>query len=265
MDDIDSYLEAQYNNRAAVPEHPRFLAGWAERSRAYREHHPPISLRYGSGERQWLDVFPAGPDAPVHVFIHGGYWQALDRHSFSFMAEAFNRAGECAVILQYDLCPSVSLARIGEQIGQALTWVYDHVAEQGGDPGRIRVTGHSAGAHLAVRLLARCPELPLRRVDALSGLYDLQPLVATSINGALGLDRDSALAESPLFEQPMSGKAELALWVGSQESAEYHRQSQRLCEAWLQHLPVSLEVLPATHHFSILDAFLEHNGYRPTD
>ena len=269
---IDSYLEQQYNNRAAVPEHSQFFDSWNQRSEAYRQQAGAhLDIAYGESPRQSLDIFPVQQSvAPVHVFIHGGYWQALSRDAFSFMAQAFNQQGECAVILNYDLCPQVPLSTIIDQMHRALAWVVRHIGEYGGDPQRIQLTGHSAGGHLLACLLTQdWSELalehpPLQRLNALSGLYDLQPLLTTGVNQALGLDTASAQAASPLFH-PLwrpDPRCELNLYVGALESDEYKKQSQQLIDAWGNTLSMHYELLPDTHHFSILDRFLR-TVYQP--
>ncbi len=270
--DIDPYLEQQYNNRAAVPEHPTFLQSWAERSQAFREQADGLlDIAYGDGEREILDIFPA-PDSssPVHIYLHGGYWQALSKDSFSFVAQHFNRAGECAVIVNYDLCPQAALAQIIDQSRKAVRWILQHIADYGGDAGRIQVTGHSAGGHLLAALLTHdwsdcsvagvsLQQPPLQRLNALSGLFQLRPLVGTSINHALGLDADSAEESSPLYH-PLWRPApttELNLLVGELESDEYKRQSRELQQAWQSQMALSYRQIPGIHHFSIVDAFLD--------
>ena len=126
---IDPYLEQQYNNRARVVDHPRYLQSWRQRSEAFRTRaqHAVLDLAYGERPREVLDLFPAVPaNAPVHVFIHGGYWQALDKNSFSYLAEMINANGETAVIVNYDLCPEVGIEQIILQTAQALSWVVAH-------------------------------------------------------------------------------------------------------------------------------------------
>ncbi len=260
--DRDPQLERQYNNRAAVPEHPRFLEDWALRSAAWRERHPPLTLSYGDSERTWVDVFPATDGAPLHVFLHGGYWQALNARQFSFMAEAFNARGECAVIVNYGLCPDTPLAAIVDQIRQAWRWIVREAAGFGADARQAQVTGHSAGAHLLACLLADEGAPTLRRANALSGIYDLQPLLPTGINDALGLDDASARALSPVSMSPDCPDARLDLWVGSLESAAYHAQSRNLAEVWKDRVKIQSGVFDGVHHFSILDAFIEQ-AYRP--
>ena len=270
--DIDPYLEQQYNNRAAVPEHPRYLQSWAERSHAYREQADGwLDLAYGDSAREILDIFPApAASSPVHVYLHGGYWQALNKDSFSFVAQHFNRGGECAVIVNYDLCPQVTLAQIIDQSRKAVRWILQHIADYGGDAGRIQVTGHSAGGHLLAALLTHdwsdcsvadepLQHPPFQRLNALSGLFQLRPLLGTSINHALALDADSAEECSPLDHrlwQPLKA-IELNLLVGELESDEYKRQSRELQQAWQSRMALSYQQIPGTHHFSIVDAFVE--------
>ena len=111
--------EAEYNNRARVPEHPHLMAGWVRDAAAYREAHPPRLLRYGPGERTRIDLFPGGGGGPLVVFIHGGYWQALDSSSFSHCARGLNSHGISVAVPTYDLCPTVSVADIITQMRMA--------------------------------------------------------------------------------------------------------------------------------------------------
>lgn len=260
---IDPRLEQQYNNRAAVPDHMDYIRDWAERSAEWRRLSPPQSFRYGDTDRSWLDLFPVDGEAPVHVFLHGGYWQTLDRSFFSYLARQFQKRGEHAVILEYDLCPAVSLQAIVDQVRRAFEWMEAHLGQRGGDMSRLQVTGHSAGAQLLAWLVGNS-QLPRIAIgNGLSGIYDLRPLVHTTVNEALQLDRRQAKALSPLFLLPEAGQdCRLELFVGERESDEYLRQSRRLREAWGGRLNTSLRVLPGAHHFSILVHWLEH-GYRP--
>jgi len=260
---IDPRLEQQYNNRAAVPDHMDYIRGWAERSAEWRHLSPPQSFRYGDTDRSWLDLFPVDGEAPVHVFLHGGYWQALDRGYFSYLARQFLERGEHVVILEYDLCPAVSLQAIVDQVRRAFEWMDSHLGQQGVDMSRMQVTGHSAGAHLLACLIADNRLSGLKTGNALSGIYDLQPLMYTSVNVALGLDLSQARRLSPLFQRPVAKPgSRLMLFVGELESEEYHLQSRRMCEDWAGCLDVSLQVLPQTHHFSILDQWLGFH-YQP--
>ena len=260
----DAYLESQYNNRQAVPNFADYLTDWAQRSANYREKtQVQYNLSYGESERELLDIFPAATvKAPMHIFLHGGYWQALSKDSFSFIAEHINQQGECAIIVNYGLCPSVTVAEIISQIQKATRWILSNGTEFG-DSSRMQITGHSAGAHLLAKLVttnwteAGFSHPPFQRLNALSGLYDLQPLVSTSINQALQLTSLTAKQASPLFDsfELQSSPIELNLLVGELESDEYKKQSVQLLETWRGKLKAQYQAIPDTHHFSILDRF----------
>jgi arylformamidase len=229
-DTID--YEVEYNNRARVPENPQLMAGWARDAAAYRAQHPPRRLSYGPGPRHTIDLFEAGGDGPIVVYIHGGYWQALDGSSSSHCARGLNGHDITVAIPSYDLCPQVTIDAIIRQMRDAA----GELARLGRP---LVVSGHSAGGHLAACLLATDwpafdPALPIDLVRAaytISGLFELEPLVTTSINKALGMDAASAHAASPLFWTPPAGKS-LDAVVGGRESAEYLRQSRTMVDRW---------------------------------
>jgi arylformamidase len=228
--------EAEYNNRARVPENPALMAGWARDAAAYREQRAARRIAYGVGPRHVIDLFAddgrEGDRAPLVVFIHGGYWQALDGSWFSHMARGLNAHGIGVAVPTYDLCPQVSVADIITQMRQA-------VRELAKLSDRLIISGHSAGGHLAACMLATDwkaydASLPPQLVSAayaISGLFELEPLVPTSINKALRLDQATARAASPLLWQPPS-HGSLDAVVGEAESAEYHRQSRTIFDAW---------------------------------
>lgn len=223
--------EVEYNNRARVPEHPGLIQGWAQDAAAYRAQHAPRRIAYGPGDRHTIDLFGSG-EGPIVVFIHGGYWQGLDGSFFSHCARGLNAHGITVAVPSYDLCPSVTVADI---IGQ----MRDATRELAPLGGPLVMSGHSAGGHLSACMLATdwpaldasLPKHPVIAAYAISGLFDLEPLVGTSINKALGLDATAAKAASPLFWQPPAGTV-LDAVVGGAESAEYHRQSRTIVEAW---------------------------------
>lgn len=251
--DVD--YEAEYNNRARVPENPTIMAGWSRDAKAYREAHQARHevISYGSGERNRIDLFSGDGAGPIVVFIHGGYWQALDGSYFSHLAGGLNAHGIDVAVPSYDLCPTVS---IDEIIGQMRA-----AARELAKLGRpLVVSGHSAGGHLAACMLATdwrafdksLPEGLVSAAYAISGLFDLRPLVTTSINAALKLDEASAKAVSPLFwKSPVRGALDAV--VGGNESAEYHRQSRTIVVAWeAAGIATRFGTIPDANHFTAI-------------
>ena len=259
MGEID--YEVEYNNRARVPENPALMAGWARDAAAYREGHAPRSIAYGPGARNHVDFFAGDGQGPVVVFIHGGYWQALDGSSFSHCARGLNAHGIDVAVPSYDLCPQVSVDTIIEQMRTA--------ARELARLGRpLAVSGHSAGGHLAACLMATDwqaldPFLPKQLVVAgyaISGLFDLVPLVGTSINKALGLDAASARAASPLFWKPPDHGI-LDAVVGEKESAEYHRQSRSIADTWgAAGLATRFGAVSDANHFTAIAPLADPNS-----
>jgi len=230
MAEID--YEVEYNNRARVPENPALMAGWVRDAAAYRALHAPQAIRYGPGPRHTIDFFAGHDDGPIVVFIHGGYWQALDGSSSSHCARGLNAHGIGVAVPTYDLCPQVTVDTIIAQMRAATR----ELARLGRP---LVISGHSAGGHLAACLLATdwpaydsaLPKALVTAAYAISGLFDLVPLLDTSINKALRLDPTAAKAASPLFWTPPAGFS-LDAVVGAGESAEFFRQSRTIVEQW---------------------------------
>lgn len=254
-------LEAQYNNRARVPDHPAHIAAWQRDSAAWRAACPQaeLDLPYGPSARQRLDLFwpdANGQDAPLAMFIHGGYWQGLGREFASICARGLNERGVAVAVPSYDLCPNVTLATIVEQMRAAAAMLYRRHGR------RILACGHSAGGHLAAMLMATDwpaldPALPADLVHAalpISGVFELEPLRATSIGVALRLDAAEAARLSPRFLPRPPGA--LHLLVGGAESEEFIRQSQDMASAW----GGGLTILPGADHFTVLEPFADPNS-----
>lgn len=235
--------EAEYNNRARVPEHPEIMAGWARDAAAYREVRAPRVLRYGDGERHTIDLFEAGAAATV-VFIHGGYWQATSPAMYSHLARGLNERGISVALPSYDLCPAVRIGDIVEQIRTACALI----ARERNAP--VIVSGHSAGGHLAACMLATEAHVPA--AYAISGLFDLTTLVPTSLNAALKLDAEEAENLSPIRWPAPEGKI-LDAVVGGAESAEFLRQSRAMAEAWGEEGAETRYVeIDGANHFTVI-------------
>lgn len=259
---IDPAMEKLYNNRANVPEHPRHLAEWAEKSAAWEaEARVEPDLAYGDSAAETLDLFLADAGtAPVHMYIHGGYWQANSKKSSSFVARPLVAAGAHVAVIDYGLCPDVTIDEIARQCRAALAWLWREAERFGGDPDRITVSGHSCGGQLVGMAMATAwpsfgdglpPDLVKGGVSV-SGLFDLQPLVNTSINDKVRMDAPTARRNSPLFMEPAT-EAPLALFYGGDETPAFHEQSVVFAKAWGgKGVPVRCEAVPGTDHFTVL-------------
>ena len=254
-------LEREYNPRRAVPDFQAFLDGQIARAKATRDTRPcTLDVRYGPGPLQTLDVFPAqNPDAPIHVFIHGGYWRGLDKSVYSYIAEPLVDAGATVVLLNYDLAPKLTISAIVEQTRQAVHWLHANGRSLGGDPAKLYLSGHSAGGHLAAMMLAQDWEkqgLPgdvLKGIVAISGVYDLTPVTMLGVNAEIGLTAEQAAINS-LDANPPLPAAPLLVAVGGGETADWIRQSAvyaRQCRA--AGVLTDYWEIGRENHFSICD------------
>jgi arylformamidase len=254
--------EAEYNNRARVPEHPQIFARWAGEAEFYRAEmlkadRAELGLTYGSTPRQTVDLFLAEEHetAPLAIFIHGGWWRSLDPSIFSQMARGPNGRGVSVAVVGYDLCPNVMIADIVEQMRRMCGFLWQRFGR------RMTVYGHSAGGHLAAALLATdwrklYPKAPGDLVPAaysVSGVFDLTPLLGTSINADLRLDPTGARTVSPLFWPAPVGRIFDAA-VGGRESSEFKRQSQTIAQTWQQAgVQARYDEVADTDHFTVID------------
>ncbi len=258
-------LDREYNNRAKVPDFEAYLTRWRDRSAAARtELGGRFDLPYGPGPAMRLDILPAGGGVsplPVQVFFHGGYWKALSKNEFSFVAHAFASKGAATVLVDYALLPHVGMAVQIEQCRAALAWLWRAAGDYGLDRERIYVSGHSAGGHLVAELLATdwrqiAPDLPgdlIKGGCGISGLYDLEPIRLSYLNAELGLTPADVEAFSPV-RLPLHNPVPLLLPVGELEGPEYRRQSEDLVTAWRrQGTMPELLVMAGHEHFSIVD------------
>ena len=259
------FFEREYNARAAVPDHARHIAQWTAQSQHARLGQPCyLDIPYGTEPAQTLDIFPARAGSgtpPVMVFIHGGYWRAMDKSDFSFLAPAFTRAGITLAVINYRLVPSVPLEDLVRDTVAAVTWVYLNAGHYGANPHRLTVCGHSAGGHLAALMLAcqwprwhgALPPDVVRGALGISGLYDLEPFITVPfLKKDLKLTPQRALALSPAAMPPAT-HAPLLTAVGGDESGEFHRQAKGLAQHWAGVFARDVP-MPGHNHFSVCSA-----------
>jgi arylformamidase len=259
-------LEAEYNNRERVPEHTEIQGRWIEASEAFRGecgNRAELDIAYGEHERQKYDLFsPEGDgaaDAPVIVYIHGGYWLRGDRKDYSCVAKPFVEAGCRVAIPSYRLCPEVTVPDI---IADAIAFTKAIAAKTGKRP---LIVGHSAGGHLAGSLAATdwsahedVADDFVTHAYAISGLFTLRPLIRTSMNDELNLDRDVADAASPALWDAPKSRPTLVAAVGARESREFIRQSLEMVARWTEaDRTAECVVIPDANHFTVLEQLMK--------
>lgn len=250
--------EVEYDNRARVPEHPKIFAQWAADSEAYRARMPAAlqaRIRYGTTPREVIDLFDVRPGAPLAVFIHGGWWRSLEPSLFSNCAAGLNAQGVGVALPGYNLCPQVSIGAIVDEMRRALITLWGRYAR------RMMVFGHSAGGHLTAAMVATdwraldaaAPADLVPAGYAISGLFDLTPLVHISANQDFRLDDAGARQLSPALWSAPRGRV-LDAVAGADESSEFLRQSRLIADTWGQAgVTVRYEAIAGANHFTVLD------------
>ena len=255
------YYESRYNPRLAVPDYAQHFERWGQRSAQARARMRGYQdVPYGSHPMEKLDLFqPQGASRALLMFIHGGYWRALDKGQHSFVAEPFVDAGVTVAMINYALCPAVTVEDIVRQVLQATAWLYRNAGNFGAPGGPMFVAGHSAGGHLtAMTLAAQWPrfaaDLPAKLVRgglSVSGVFDVEPVMNTpSVNVDVRLTTAMARRVSPAFMPPATD-APLYLAVGGREQEGFHEQHRLMKRAWGSTVAGEI-ACPEDDHFSIL-------------
>lgn len=252
-----------YTNGANIAGGDRWPAAWTEPAKVFREKlssagRAKLGLPYGQAERNRLDLFlPEGEARGLVVFVHGGYWMATDKSYWSHLAAGPVANGYAVAMPSYTLCPEIRIAGIVDEIAAAIGAAAELI------DGPLILTGHSAGGHLACRMV--CADSPLatearqrlRHVISISGLHDLRPLMRTAMNERLRIDEAEALAESPALLRPMED-LRITCWVGGGERAEFLRQNALLANIWTGlGAKTGTVVEPDRHHFSVIDGLAD--------
>jgi arylformamidase len=252
-----------YANGVNIPHGERWPDIWVEPARSFRERlllvgRAQLEVAYAGGARNHLDLFlPEGPVKGLVVFIHGGFWMALDKSFWSHLAAGPLEHGYATAIPSYTLCPEIRLAGIVKEIGAAIEKAASMVQ------GPLLLTGHSAGGQLASRMITASAPLTqktrgrIRNVVSISGLHDLRPLMNARMNQTLRIDEEEALAESPALLRP-SAEARITCWVGGAEREEFKRQNKLLANIWTGlGATTSAVTEPDRHHFDVIDGLMD--------
>ena len=258
------WFEHQYFPSFSIPDTDAIFESWKARAAATRAKLKfTRDIAYGKHPREVLDFYPAENARGCVVFIHGGYWMSFSKVETSWVAKGFVGQGLSVALINYPLCPEVKIVAIRSSCAKAFAHLYKTVLSEA-ERKAVVVTGHSAGGYLAAAHLVEdwvahaLPENPIAGVISLSGVFDVAPLIHTSLNTELRLDKTQARALNLNTLQPQI-KAKLALAVGEKESAEFHRQSADLAKSWTALSPQVIDVA-GTNHFTIVDELAAPGG-----
>ena len=257
-------IDHQYNPLSTASDAGDIIAGWEQKSALARKvlkgH---LGLRFGPTVSEFLDIFPSGDaKAPLHLFIHGGYWRRFTARDFSFVAPGLVEAGISVAVMNYALCPSVTVREIVRQTRSAIFWLKENAAKYGSNATRLSISGHSAGAHLLAMALSTdwprdygIPQECIGGACAISGIFDLAPLPYSYLQPKLQLSGNDVQHLSPIQNIPNQAP-DLTVMVGDEETDEFVRQSRDFLTTWQDKgLAGNWELIPGAHHFNILDGF----------
>ena len=255
--------ENAYANGVNIANGENWPNAWAEPAKTYREmlaghDRARVDLVYGEAERNRFDLFlPDGTPKGLVVFVHGGYWVRFDKSYWSHLANGPVERGYAVAMPSYTLCPQTRISGITREIGAAIAKAAAMI------DGPIHLTGHSAGGHLATRMISATSPLSdalrsrIRNTVSISGLHDLRPMMRLAVNTDLKLDEAEACAESPALLRPLDGVM-LTCWVGAGERGEFVRQNALLANIWTGLGAVTRVVEEADrHHFNVIDGLAD--------
>ena len=252
-------LERHFDPQNSVPDHSR----WTEErnsasQQARKKLKSYLDVAYGDTPRQVMDIFPAEkPNAPVLLHFHGGYWRSGGKEQNCHFAELFVKAGVTAAVVEYDLCPGVTVTDIVRQARASIAWAYKNTSQYGGDPSQLYISGMSAGGHLVAMALAHdwekegLPRDLVKGATAISGVYDLDAVLHIDVNQEIRLTPESARENSPLLHPPLP-YAPLIVAAGGAEPRGWQEQSENLFALCKERgLRCEYIEIPGAQHYSI--------------
>jgi len=246
-------LDDSYNNHKAIPESAAMFNDWIDRSKVFRAAHSQyLDIPYGPLEREKIDYFSAGPNTPLVIFIHGGFWQQYSKNDFAFLGESYLKEGISLAMVDYPLAPQANMDQIVASSANAVQFIGQHISEWGGNPQNVILSGWSAGGHLAITSMNG---MKVKAVVAISGIFELEPLIGSFLNKNLQMDLAIAKRNSPMLNLP-TGTTPIYLFVGGGELSEMRRQSYEFADKLkaIQY-PVELVDIPEKNHFTMLEQF----------
>jgi arylformamidase len=261
-------MEYQYNPRESVPEYPQLAKVRAAQAKRVRETAKSwLDVPYGNSPREKLDIYAADqPNGTVLVYIHGGYWRSGSKEDNCNFAPTFSRRGTTVVLVEYDLCPQVTVSDIVRQTRQSIAWVYKNIVHYGGDPAKIYVSGHSAGGHLTAMALANdwtkegMQQDCIKGAVATSGVFDLDMVMKISVQEQVRMTPEIAKANSP-FLNPPKVKCPLVVAVGGGEPKGWQQMSEdyyNYCKD--RGMNVQYLIVPGANHYTVSEKLLDESN-----
>lgn len=270
MDFSQEQLDWQYNNRERVANNVEIMTALAKRGNTYANgvsYHP--DLAFGDDADELVDVYPAtngDSAAPVMIYFHGGYWYSRHKNDFQFIPSGFNAAGATVVVVNYGLIPKIDMAELIRQCRASVAWTFKNIANYGGDPEKIYISGHSAGGHIAAMMLATDWQAwgvdgsAIKGALAISGLYDLEPVRLTFMNPTLGFTEQTVADFSPVHLSPAI-TPKFVVTAGGAETDEFIRHTSLIADAWKgTGIDLSVDVVADLNHFTVLSDFSSDGG-----
>ena len=261
-------LEKNYNPRESVANFSTYIEEYKNIGKKSREELPCIlEVSYGHSPLQKVDIFGKKnlKKANVHIFIHGGYWRALDKSDHSQLAKPFVKEGILYFSVNHDLCPNVSLSKIVQQITNSIIWIYNNCEKYGGNPDKISISGHSAGAHLCAMMLSidwskfNVPTKIIKGVVLISGIYEPEIVLNLSVNEEIKLSKQEALRNTPTH--PINNIQNILICVGGEEPKGWIEQTKLYAKKIVNKgNNLDFSILKKENHFSLMISFSNSNN-----